>query len=210
MTPENTVQLRKQELRAAIKPALRLLNADVASSEVAANHAQEIVARAGALVPDRATVLLYAHAPQLGEPDLSKLAAALQARGCTLAALRVDWFTRTMTPVHIRCWPADLVPDPESPGHTLRMPVPDAPPLPLAQIDIVFLPGVAFDRSGHRLGRGGGFYDRFLANLRAQRRDALIVGVCFASQLITAVPVEPHDQVMDVVVTPEETIRRIS
>ena len=64
--------------------------------------------------------------------------------------------------------------------------------------DLVLVPGLAFSHAGHRLGRGGGFYDRLLTG-RAQ--GAVKVGICFASQLLDAVPTEPHDAVLDAVIS---------
>ena len=64
--------------------------------------------------------------------------------------------------------------------------------------DFVLVPGLAFSRDGHRLGRGGGFYDRLLAG---RARDAVKVGVCFALQLHEAIPSEVHDVVLDAVIT---------
>lgn len=59
-----------------------------------------------------------------------------------------------------------------------------------ADIDLIVVPGVAFTASGARLGRGRGYYDRYLSqpSLRAFR-----VGVCYAHQIVDALPVEPHD-----------------
>lgn len=63
--------------------------------------------------------------------------------------------------------------------------------------DTILVPGLAFDRAGGRLGRGGGFYDRFLAQWPHARR----VGVGFSIQLIDAVPREAHDAQVDAIVT---------
>ena len=65
-------------------------------------------------------------------------------------------------------------------------------------LDLILVPGVAFTRSGERLGRGGGFYDRLLSSLPA---STIKIGVCFASQLLTELPVEPHDQRVDFIAT---------
>lgn len=67
-----------------------------------------------------------------------------------------------------------------------------------ATIDAVIVPGSVFDRSGGRLGYGGGYYDRFLADLAP---DATRIGLAFEIQLVEQVPVEDHDQFMDYVVT---------
>lgn len=69
-----------------------------------------------------------------------------------------------------------------------------------AWADVIIVPGTAFTACGERLGQGGGWYDRFLPG---RRRDAVTIGVCFAPQLLEAVPVEDHDVVLDFVVTDE-------
>lgn len=70
---------------------------------------------------------------------------------------------------------------------------------------IVIVPLVAFDARGGRLGYGGGFYDRTLAQLRA-RGPVLAVGLAFAAQQVPAVPLEPTDQMLDMIVT-EDGVR---
>ncbi len=70
--------------------------------------------------------------------------------------------------------------------------------------DIVVVPMLAFDRKGTRLGRGGGHYDTTLAALR-QKRDILAVGVAYAAQAVLFnLPVEPHDQKLDMIITPKD------
>ncbi|HEY8036949.1 MAG TPA: 5-formyltetrahydrofolate cyclo-ligase [Methylobacter sp.] len=70
------------------------------------------------------------------------------------------------------------------------------------QLDCIMVPGVAFDRNGGRLGNGAGYYDRLLKSVRA---DAVLIGVCFESQLVEQVAMEKHDVSMDVVIT-EKTL----
>jgi 5-formyltetrahydrofolate cyclo-ligase len=60
-------------------------------------------------------------------------------------------------------------------------------------IDLVVVPGVAFTLDGARLGHGKGFYDRFLTALAASGHRPPAIGVCFAEQVVDALPVEPHD-----------------
>jgi 5-formyltetrahydrofolate cyclo-ligase len=71
-----------------------------------------------------------------------------------------------------------------------------------ATIDIVVVPGSVFDRHGGRLGYGGGYYDRFLAN---DSPRAARIGLAFDLQVVETVPVEPHDQRMDYIVTETQT-----
>ncbi|MEY2485657.1 MAG: 5-formyltetrahydrofolate cyclo-ligase [Verrucomicrobiota bacterium] len=67
-----------------------------------------------------------------------------------------------------------------------------------ASIDLILVPGVAFSTDRHRLGRGGGFFDRLLAGPAA---NAFKLGVCFSFQMIESVPTESQDVVMDAIVT---------
>lgn len=70
------------------------------------------------------------------------------------------------------------------------------------EFDLILVPGMAFDFRGGRLGRGRGFYDRFLSNARGPR-----AGVCFEDQIVDDVPSEAHDLRMDFVVTPSAIYR---
>ncbi len=71
--------------------------------------------------------------------------------------------------------------------------------------DLVVVPLVGFDRQGHRLGQGGGFYDRTLAELRANSK-ILAVGLAFCVQECLNIPHEDHDELLDQVVTEQEAI----
>lgn len=64
-------------------------------------------------------------------------------------------------------------------------------------IRLVFIPGLAFDKQGHRLGRGGGYYDRCLSTLRAAPSPPQIIGLCLEQQIVSEIPVEAHDQKVD-------------
>ncbi len=138
--------------------------------------------------------------PLPGEPTLSTVATILAHQGTTICAPRCDLQTRHMWPV---------APDRSELGTTdfrelfscgpsLRQPPPGWRTVPIEMLDLVLVPGLAFDRSAHRLGRGGGFYDRFLATpgLRAFK-----VGIAIDEQLIDKVPMESHDVPLDAVVT---------
>ena len=69
------------------------------------------------------------------------------------------------------------------------------------EIDLMLIPGTAFDRAGGRIGQGGGYYDRYIIKTRAVR-----VGICHGFALMNRIPTENHDVRMDAVVTPEETL----
>lgn len=76
-----------------------------------------------------------------------------------------------------------------------------------AEPDIVMVPFLAFDRKGYRLGYGGGYYDATLRALR-EKKDVIAVGVGYAQQaVIFNLPVEPHDERLDWVITPQKVHR---
>jgi len=62
---------------------------------------------------------------------------------------------------------------------------------------LILIPGIAFDLHGRRLGRGKGFYDRLLTEIRGVK-----CGIAFDEQIVEKIPVEPHDVRMDFILTP--------
>ena len=68
----------------------------------------------------------------------------------------------------------------------------------VADLDLMVVPGVAFDRTGHRLGYGKGFYDR---ELHATGFSGVLIGFCFEFQLLDRLPAESHDVPVDYIVT---------
>ena len=77
-----------------------------------------------------------------------------------------------------------------------------SPAINIKDLDVVIVPAVAYDKNCYRLGYGGGYYDRFLKNLR---KDAVTVGIAFDLQVFDEVPKEGHDAQLDYIVT-ESTI----
>lgn len=75
-------------------------------------------------------------------------------------------------------------------------------PVEYGQIDVILVPGRVFDRNGHRIGRGGGYYDRFLLNTPV----ALKVGIAFDFQMVPMIDVHEHDVLMDLIITENELI----
>ena len=70
--------------------------------------------------------------------------------------------------------------------------------------EVILVPALAYDRRGYRLGFGGGYYDRFLPKLAAR---PLLIGPAYGFQVVDSVPVEPWDQPVQILITPEETLR---
>ncbi len=138
------------------------------------------------------TVAVSAFLPIRGEPDTLPLLAALAEGGVPTALPATP---PRGEPLRFRAWrPGDAL----RPGRfgTLE------PPAEAAEVEpeVLFVPLAGFDRQGHRLGYGAGYYDGVLARLRARGR-VLAVGVAFADQEVEAVPAEPHDERLDALVT---------
>lgn len=191
--PDDAAESAKAAARARAMAAL----ASMSPAERAADS-REIVRRLRRLpiLEDPGVVLAYLALPD--EPDLDALIVHRVEAGLPVAAPRVDWSARTMTPA--------LIDDPDQAvrrgKHGLREPI--GPPAPPDAVVCVLVPGLAFDESGARLGRGGGFYDRFLASL--DRVRAAIVGVAFDAQIIADLPMLEHDVRLDAVVTPARIV----
>lgn len=79
----------------------------------------------------------------------------------------------------------------------IREPEASAPEVPSNRLDLLLVPGVAFDWSGRRLGRGKGYYDRLLAGVTGMK-----CGVALDEQMVQELPAEPHDIAMDLILTP--------
>ena len=84
----------------------------------------------------------------------------------------------------------------------IREPAPRAPEV---APDVLIVPLLAFDRRGHRLGYGAGYYDMTIAALRAAK-TVTAIGIAYAVQEVAAVPTEPHDARLDLVLTEAEVI----
>ena len=177
----------KTTLRANVRASLRALTRE---ERAASSRALCEIASAQPHFQQARTILFFAALPD--EPDLTLLLhAAWSARQLT-ALPRYDSNTRQYSAAVIRS-AADL-----SPGRFgVLEPASNCPSHSLNQLDLVFVPGVAFALNGARLGRGKGFYDRLLAEVRGHK-----CGVAYEVQVIAAVPEEPHDVRVDSILTP--------
>ncbi len=72
--------------------------------------------------------------------------------------------------------------------------------------DLIVAPLAAFDRSGGRIGYGGGFYDRYVAQLRKRNHPFRFIGIAFACQEVATVPLARHDERLDAIATEREWI----
>lgn len=136
------------------------------------------------------TLLLY-HGMG-AEPDTARLLPALRARGKRVCLPRC--LPGRAMEVRLVGQDAALVLHPFG----MLEPGEDCPLVDKSALDLVLVPGLAFDRSGGRLGRGGGFYDRFLAGF-----GGFTAALCRSALLLEHVPREGHDLGVDLVITEE-------
>ncbi|MFJ3790281.1 5-formyltetrahydrofolate cyclo-ligase [Kitasatospora sp. NPDC090091] len=180
----------KSELRTRLLAQRRALPPDAREEA-----ARALAAHAGELAAPGATVAAYVSVG--GEPGTRPLLDALRARGVRvllpvlLADNDLDWAEYT--------GPEALAPA----GRGLLEPVggrlgPEA----VTGAGLVLLPGLAVDRAGLRLGRGGGSYDRVLARLARAGVRPLLAVLLYEHELLAEVPAEPHDLPVDVALTP--------
>ncbi len=93
-----------------------------------------------------------------------------------------------------------------SPGH-MGIPEPsfnNTYPLSIDEVNMIIIPGVAFDYSGNRLGYGGGYYDMLLAQ---RKKKAPIIALAYEEQLVDEIPSEPHDIKIDMIITDKRIIK---
>lgn len=168
--------------------------------------------RVGALPEWRAARVRMAFVPAPSEPDIWPLVVASARGGARVALPRTNWSDRSMGAAELAS--VDNLSQDLLARQGVLEAAPHLPALAPEAIDVVLVPGVAFDMRGGRVGRGAGFYDRFLASMRAEiergpyarsRERGVLVGVCFDEQMLDEVPMEAQDVRMDVVITPTRT-----
>ena len=154
--------------------------------------------RALAAIPWPAGCAVSAYWPMRSEIDPRPLMAALHARG---HAIGLPVMRGAGQPLAFRDWAPGLALVPG--GYGTKVPGPERPEVVPA---VLLVPLLAFDRSGYRLGYGGGFYDRTLAALRAGG-PVLAVGLAHAGQEVAEVPRDGHDQRLEWIVTEAEAMK---
>ena len=191
MPDTNQQAIAKQSLRrelrqrrAAIPPELALI------------ASQRITARALAAYTAEIPVV-SAYWPIGHEIDPRPLMTQLHQRKSRIALPVVVGPAQALL---FRLWTPELVL--EAAAYGLQQPPPESP---TQTPDLLLVPLLAFDRSGARLGYGGGYYDRTLAWLRTQR-PITAVGLAFACQEVPQVPTTITDQPLDAVITEDEWI----
>lgn len=179
----------KLEIRTRMRSMLKAMSADQRHSASVAACNKLIGLEA---FNHAAVIMLYL--PLANEVDVTHAAVRCFRMGKTVCVPKVDWDRCEMDAVEITSLD-DRVLDCDE--HGLRSPKICSPIVPIT-IDLVVVPALAYDPQGNRLGRGGGYYDRFLTKLRS---NVTSVGLVFDQQIVDRVPMKPHDMAVDIVVT---------
>jgi 5-formyltetrahydrofolate cyclo-ligase len=197
MSGDRDSHAAKEKLRREMRARLRGMSPDL-RAETSLVICQ-MAANLPAFLKSRCVALF---APLPSEPDIHPLIEEAWAQGKRVvlplmikrgSVPELDWH-------EVASWDEVVVPG----SFGLREPAPlRCPRVPLAKLDCAFIPGLAFDHEGFRLGRGGGFYDSFLS----LASPALpCIGLMFSLQKVPAVPREPHDQALRSVITEDGVV----
>jgi len=173
-------ELNKSEIRKALRAKLAAIPSP--------QRHQKSIAACGHLIrtPEfkaARTVMLYLSTPT--EVETAPLALRCWQEGKTVVVPKVSWDQRRMLPVEI----SSLTDQMTTSGQGVREPA-GGKPVPVEFIDFVVVPGLGFTDTGYRIGRGMGFYDRFLAQSDFL---GLSCGLAFAEQIMPDLPVLDHD-----------------
>lgn len=184
----------KRALRREVRAVVRAMGA-VERTAASARARELLTTRAEWL--RAGSVLFYAPMPE--ELDVWPLVAQALAGGKVVALPR--FVARAGS--YIACQVQNPGQDIKTGYFGIREPGDHCLPISLNRLDLILVPGVAFDLLGRRLGRGKGFYDQLLAGL-----GGVTCGVAFDEQMVSAVPVAPHDIHLNCILTPTRWVGR--
>ena len=182
----------KTEMRQKIRAALEKISPAVRAAE-----SIDLCERLKAQIPSAHTILFFAPLPD--ELDIWPVLELSLALGTNCALPFFDAEKKIYRAKLLKNLATDIVIG----KFGVREPAASCAEIPLNQFDLILVPGMAFDLSGNRLGRGQGFYDRLLAEA-----SGIKCGVCHDFQLLEKIPSEPHDAKVDFILTPGRCVRR--
>lgn len=183
----------KSELRLLIRHKLGTLSPDArkAASQAICDRVTGLP-----LWMSAAGVMLFASMPD--EPDVTSLLEDALAAKTLVALPRYAAIDQKYVAARVSNSSTDLAPG----RFKVFEPGPTCPVVPLNRLDLMLVPGVAFDARGRRLGRGRGYYDRLLADF-----GGISCGIAFDEQIIECVPELPHDIRLNCILTPTRCIQ---
>jgi 5-formyltetrahydrofolate cyclo-ligase len=200
-SPQQSVIDEKRALRAAMRAQREALDA-----RERARASADLSARLAALPEVQAAGCLAAFVATRGEVDLSTVVSQRVAAGARVALPRVAASTPEAGPrlrFHLVTPETELQPG----TFGILEPPASSPELGGDELDVVLLPGLAFDAGGRRLGYGGGYYDELIGALARAGSRPLLIGVGFDFQLVERCPAGEGDAPIDWVVTDARVVR---
>lgn len=183
----------KSKLRAEIRAALKNLPSE---KRTAASAKTCGLLRKQPFWRSAATILFFAPLP--GEIDVWPLLEETLATGKSVALPRFDSAHQSYVACRVQNLRSEIV----TGRFGIREPAADCLEMPLADLALALVPGVAFDLRGHRLGRGHGFYDRLLVHFAGRK-----IGIAFDQQVVDAILAEGQDVRMDFILTPTRCVK---
>jgi 5-formyltetrahydrofolate cyclo-ligase len=180
-------ELRKQTIRQRIEQQRRNL-----PKEWIAARSAEIITRVTSLPEFQMARTVHTYVAWRSEVDNHALIKEMLQGDRRVVVPVVDLATRTLRHSQIEQF-EDLA---SGTFGILEPPPERVQPVPISEIDLIIVPGIAFDRSGNRIGFGGGYYDDFLRQTRAVK-----IGLCFQFQVIDQIPTRVQDERVDILVT---------
>lgn len=172
----------KAEVRRCVRMLIKEIPVDAKD-----NRSAHICATVAALDAVRSARVVALFSPLPDEPDISQLIVKLSER-CTVLLPRIEGDSMNFY---------EYNPDRLSAGAFGIMEPVDGTAVSPSEIDAMVVPGLAFTVAGQRMGRGRGYYDKYLSLMGFR---AYKIGVCYSEQLFDMLPCEPHDIIMDKVV----------
>lgn len=197
--PHSHALADEEVIRLKVKAELRKRMRGVRKTtpiEACEGRSRQIIERLEGLIADAKRVALFWPIVARHEVDLRPLDVALRARGVVVAYPTIDPDTGLMTFRETKS-ASELV----ERGYGFDEPSHDAPEC--KPLDVVVVPALALDPTGHRIGYGAGYYDRTLPSYVP---PAFSIGVCFDWQLVSEVPFTSHDVRVDWIVTDARTL----
>jgi len=182
----------KKQIRTDMKTALAKMDRDEAIRAGKAAAARLVAQRE---FTDARTVMIFL--PMADEIDPRDIARAAWSTGKRVATPKIR-APGVMDAVEIRSLDDGLAPG----AMNILEPI-ESNILSPGELDLIVAPALAYDRKGNRLGRGGGYFDRFLE----QTNGALVCGLAFSGQVLDEIPVQPHDRPVNMLATDIEFLR---
>ena len=185
----------KIEVRRAIKERLSKLSENDRRVE------SQIIVREIAKILPKKTSIIAAYSPYLDEPNITSLITELVRQKNVICMGKTNGHHMAMHAI------SDLSLIHRNPITNILEPSLNNP-VNEVDIAVAIIPGRAFTKDGQRMGRGNGGYDRWMREQRKRNPQTLMIGVCFDCQILPVIPMEEHDESVDIVISGTRIFRK--